>query len=102
MGRLIEVQVAPDSPTSLTVAVGDLLQFAASGGHVRRSPDVVEMVGPFLSAVVGSDGSILAPAGAPSTVFFLAQRPGHATIDVVTGDPWHQPQTTVFHISVGP
>jgi len=102
MGRLIEVQLAPDGPTRLTVVTGDLLQFAASGGHVRSGDSCIEMLGPFRSAVVGLNGEVLAPMGPPNVVFFLARQPGSAEIDVVTGDPWHCPETTTLEIVVQP
>jgi hypothetical protein len=99
MGRLIEVQ-GPQLPACLTIAVGDLLHFAASGGHVRSGVEVVQMLGPLLSAVLGTNGEILSPMGAPNNVLFLALRAGHASIDVVMGDPWHAPQTTRWEIDV--
>jgi hypothetical protein len=102
MGRLIEIQLAPDGPARLTVMVGDLLQFAASGGHVRSGESCIEMLGPFRSAVVGLNGEVLAPMGAPNVVLFRALQPGSAEIDVVTGDPWHGPETTVLGIAVQP
>jgi hypothetical protein len=100
MGRLIEIPDAQALPPSVTVDVGDLLCFAASGGHVQSGADVVEMLGPFLPGVLRDNGEILSPMGAPNTVFFFARRPGRATIDVVTGDPWHAPQTTTLQITV--
>ena len=100
MGRLIEVQDAQGLPASLTIDVGDLLQFQAAGGHVKSGSGIVEMLGPFLSAVVADNGQILSPEGAPNTVLFLGCRPGRAVIDVVTGDPWHAPRTTVLEINV--
>jgi hypothetical protein len=100
MGRLIEVQHAQDLPTRLTIRVGDLLLFGATGGHVHSGAEVVEILGPFIPGVVGNDGQILSPMGAPNTVLFLARRPGRVTIDVVTGDPWHAPETTALDITV--
>jgi hypothetical protein len=100
MGRLIEVQHTQDLPTSLTIRVGDLLVFGASGGHVHSGTEVVEILGPFLPGVLGDDGQILSPMGVPNAVLFLARRPGRATIDVVTGDPWHEPKTTALGITV--
>ena len=102
MARLIEVQHAQNLPTNLTIRVGDALAFGATGGHVRSGADVVEILGPFLPGVLGDNGRILSPMGAPNTVLFLARRPGRATIDVVTGDPWHAPQTTALDITVDP
>jgi hypothetical protein len=100
MARLIEVQLTPGCPTSLTTVVGDVLQFAASGGHVRSGSGTVEMLGPFRTAMLGENGQILTPAGGPNVVFFLARLPGHATINVVSGDPWHAPKNTAFEIVV--
>jgi hypothetical protein len=99
MGRLIEIQDALDCPASLTIAVGDLLQFSASGGHVMSGASL-EMLGPFLPAVLAGNGEPLAPVGAPNTVLFLARRPGRAVIDVVVGDPWHAPRTVAITIDV--
>jgi hypothetical protein len=105
MGRLIEIQDPPAAPARLTVEVGDVLQISASGGHVRSGADVIEMVGPLIGAVLAEDGGkpssdILAPMGAPNTVLFIARRTGRAVIDVVTGDPWHAPRTSVLDIDV--
>jgi len=100
MGRLIEVQHAQNLPASLTVRVGDVLVFGATGGHVHSDTEVVEILGPFLPGVLGDNGQILSPMAAPNAVLFLARRPGRATIDVVTGDPWHAPKTTVLGITV--
>jgi hypothetical protein len=102
MGRLIEIQQVQGLPQGVTLRVGDALYFAATGGHVRVGADVVEIVGPFLPGVLRENGEILSPMGAPNAVLFLARRPGRATIDVVTGDPWHAPQTTPLEITVGP
>jgi hypothetical protein len=80
MGRLIEIQHAPEAPARLTMEVGDLLQFAATGGHVRSGTDVLEMLDPSLPAVVAPHGEIISPLGAPTTVMFVARSPGRATI----------------------
>ena len=100
MGRLIEVQQAEGLPPILTIAVGDVLVFNATGGHVQAGADVIELYGPLLPGVVGDKDQILSPMGAPNTVLFLARRPGRATIDVVTGDPWRAPQTIPLDIIV--
>jgi hypothetical protein len=102
MGRLIEAQLTPDGPTRLTIMVGDMLQFAASGGHVRSGERCIEMLGPFRSAVVAINDEVLAPMGAPNVVLFIARQPGSAEIDVVTGDPWHSPETREIEIVVQP
>ena len=100
MSRLIEVEDVLELPDRLRLAVGDLLRIAASGGHVRDGTRTVEMLGPFLTSVVGTNGDVIAPMGPPNTVFFLVRGLGDATIDVVTGDPWHAPRTTVLELSV--
>jgi hypothetical protein len=100
MGRLIKVQQMQDLPSQVTLQVGDALFFAATGGHVQFGADIVEIIGPFLPGVLRENGEILSPMGAPNAVLFLACRPGRAMIDVVTGDPWHAPQTTILEISV--
>ncbi len=100
MPRLIEVPDVRACPAAQTVKVGDVLLFHAAGGHVRSGGDVIELVGPFISAIVGDEGTILTPVGPPNTVLFRARRPGRARIDVVTGDPFHGPQTTILRITV--
>jgi hypothetical protein len=100
MGRLIDVQDAPFSFQAITVKVGDLIQFGATGGRVQSRTGVLEMWGPFLPAVVGENGEILTPSSAPNTVFFSARRPGRATIVVISGDQWRGSETTTLEISV--
>jgi len=100
MGRLIEVQYAQGLPPRLTLQVGDVLVCRATGGHVQSGADVVEILGPFVPGIMGDNGQILSPMGAPNAVLFLARRPGRATIDVVTGDPWRAPQTTTLDLTV--
>jgi hypothetical protein len=100
MALLIEVQDCRACSSPLTLHPGDVLLVRATGGHVRSGEDVVELLGPFLAAVVGDDGAVVAPMGAPNTVLFRARRPGRALIDVVTGDPFHAPQATPLGIVV--
>jgi hypothetical protein len=100
MGRLIEVQDAQQCPSPLTVRTGDVLSFRAAGGCVRSGGDVVEMWGPFLRAALGNQGNLLTPTGGQNTVLVRAHGPGRATIEVVTGEPWHAPQTTILGITV--
>ncbi len=100
MPRLIEVRDARACQSPQTIKVGDVFLFRAAGGHVRSGDDVLELLGPFTPAVVGDDGTIFTPMGPPNTVLFRARQPGQALIDVVTGDPFHAPQTTVLRIAV--
>jgi hypothetical protein len=77
-----------------------MLVFGATGGHVHSGAEVVEILGAFVPGVLGNNGEILSPMGAPNAVLVLARRPGRATIDVVTGDPWHAPKTTALSITI--
>lgn len=100
MSRLIEIQPsAQDMPGDMTVGVGDLLRFAASGGRVREGA-AVELVGIFVESVLGTNGSVLAPMGSPNTVLFRARTPGRSAIDIVTGDPWRSPATRSMTVVV--
>lgn len=102
MSRLIEIQpVAQDLPADLTVGVGDVLRFAASGGRVLEGA-AVQILGIFVESVLGPDGRVVAPMGPPNAVLFHARLPGRAAIDVVTGDPWRSPATRSMTIVVEP
>ncbi|HEY0700254.1 MAG TPA: hypothetical protein VGD43_20920 [Micromonospora sp.] len=93
MTRLIEIEPATQElPPELTVAVGDILRFAASGGRVREG-SAVEPLGILVGSVVGTDGTVVAPQGPPNVVLFRACSPGRAQVDVVTGDPFRSPTT---------
>jgi hypothetical protein len=93
MSRLINIQPVPrELPASLTLSVGDVMLFAASGGHVLDGV-AVELRGSFVESVLGTDGRVHTPMGPPNVVLFFAREPGQAVIDIVTGDPWHSPAT---------
>jgi hypothetical protein len=100
MARLIEVPDARTCPPALTVLPGDVLLFHATGGHVRSGNQAIDLLGPYLQAVLGDNGAVLAPAGAPNLVLFWARRPGRARIEVIAGDPWHAPQTVTLEITI--
>jgi hypothetical protein len=100
MGRLIELHDAPELPASLTVGLGDVLRFGASGGRVRSGKDVVEMLGPFMPAVLGTNGEILSPMGVPNTLLCVARRSGTAVVEIVGGFPWRESETAVVEIKV--
>ena len=102
MGRLIEVQDALSIRKDLTVRIGDVLMFSASGGRVRSGQEAVELLGLFAPAVLGGNEEVLSPAAAPNTALFLAFSAGRATIDVVMGDPWHSHQTATLSVIVEP
>jgi hypothetical protein len=100
--RLVELQPSARAlPADLTVAAGDVLRFAASGGHVRQGA-AVELLGTFFTAALATDGRVLAPAGAPNAVLFRASRPGQAFIDVVYGDPYGATATATMTVTVDP
>ena len=100
MGRLIEVDDPLKCPSRLAVHTGDMLLFRAAGGRVRSGQGIVEMLGPFLQAILVEGGEVLTPQGPPNTVLFRACRPGHAVVDVITGDPFYQPHTTSCELTV--
>lgn len=100
MSRLINIEHAPECPSGLTVKVGDVLLFAATGARVRSGLDVVEISGPFIPGVVGDNGQVFSPAASPNAVMIIARRTGRAAIEVITGDPWHATQTTSLAITV--
>lgn len=100
MTRLIELQADQDLPARLTMVVGDLLWLEASGGHVLAGESSVELLGAFLKCVVGLEGEVLTPMGAPNVVLFRARRAGTARVAVVSGDPWHQPTTTALELDI--
>ena len=100
MGRLIDLRHGvPGEPRSLTIAVGDVLRVAATGGRVREG-SAIELLGIYTESTVGTDGSVLTPAGAPNVVLFLGIAPGESVIDVVTGDPWRSPTAHEVRVSV--
>jgi len=101
MGRLIEVQQGQVCSSPLGVQPGDVLLFHATGARVRPGSEGVEILGPFLPAVLGDNGEILTAMGAPNTVLLRALRPGQATIELISGDPWHAPRSTTLEIAVG-
>ena len=99
---MIEVQHPHALSASLSITVGDLLVFRATGGHIHAGAEAVELLGPFIPGILGENGAIVSPMGPPNSVLFLARRPGQATVDVVTGDPWYSPKRTTLNIVVEP
>lgn len=102
MSRYIDVR--PDEeglPAELVIAVGDVVRFSATGGRIRSGTGV-ELLGVLSESVVGTDGSVLTPLGAPGTVLVRARSPGLAVVDVVTGDPFRSPVTRSVVVRVEP
>ncbi len=100
MSRLVEIQLDQPILAPLAVRAGDVLMFQATGARVHEGGSAVEMWGPFRTAVVGADGSILAPEGPPNAVLVRVRQPGSATLDVFSGDPFHGPRTSRVQVVV--
>ena len=60
----------------------------------------MELWGPVLPAVVGETGAVVSPAGPPSAVLVRALRPGSATVELFTGDPFHAPRAATLSLTV--
>jgi len=88
MTRLIEIDDAKYCAPSLSVKVGDLLVFSASGGWVNTGDSALRLVGVFMRAVIGTNRMVLEPVGSPNAVVFEVQQQGQATIDVISGNPF--------------
>ena len=100
MSRLIDIQPAQqDLPQELVVEVGDVLRFAATGGHIRTGA-AIELIGILTESVLGTNGQVLSPMGAPGAVLFRANEAGRAVLDIVTGDPWQSPTTRSLNVRV--
>jgi hypothetical protein len=82
------------------VRVGDVLLVRAAGGLVRTGENVLETLGTFVPAILGTDNSILSPAGAPNTILYRAREAGDALVELVTGDPFYSPHRNHVAITV--
>lgn len=102
MSRLIEIETLVDLPGELEIAVGDLLAFPATGGRVTSGAGVIAMLGAFVPGTLTAGGRVVAPVGAPGTVVVLARGPGRARLELMAGDPWRAPTTTVVSLRVDP
>ena len=100
MPRLIEVQQDQLDSAVQDMKVGDVLLFRASGGRVRAGEEVVELLGVFMTAVIGTSGEILEPLGPPNAVLFRALNSGEAKISITAGDPFYDPKTAELRINV--
>lgn len=100
MARLIEVGDA--APAVLTVKVGDLLSFSASGGGVEDKGSVLRTLGPFSPAIVALNGEALAPETMPTTILVEALEPGAATVLLFSGSRFEPPQQRRVRITVEP
>ncbi|MFF0943302.1 hypothetical protein ACFYE2_03625 [Kocuria sp. CPCC 205300] len=93
MPRLIDIRPGEERvPDELALTVGDVIRIAATGGRIHTGT-AVEMLGVFTDSVVGTDGSILTPLGAPAIIMFRARQPGTAIVDIVLGTPFGPSET---------
>ena len=83
MPRLIDA--GPDAPATLTLRVGDIVRFNATGGRVLHGGDALENLGAFAPGVVGTHGGVLSPQGVPATQAFRALRAGAAAVELHRG-----------------
>ena len=74
----------------------------ASGARIRSGADVVELLGPFVQAVLGEDGSVLTPMGPPNVVLVRARQSGRAAIDVMAGSSTRWPAARLWAIASAP
>ena len=100
MKRLIEIDDATAVPSSVTIGVGDVLLFAATGSRVLSGSENIAVMGPFVRSVIGDDGQVYSPAGPPNSLAVVARQPGHAVIEVMTGDPWHATRTAKLGVAI--
>ncbi|MEA3053589.1 MAG: hypothetical protein QOG72_2492 [Sphingomonadales bacterium] len=98
MSRLIDI--GADPVAGLTVRVGDVLSFSASGGRVESGGSAIETLGSFLPAVVGLNGEVLTPETPPTTVLFRAAGPGRARLTLFSGSNWAAPQSRTVEIEI--
>ncbi len=92
MGRLIDVASIRDLPPAVTLQAGDLLLVRATGGRVLEGAETLQALGTFGAAALAPDGQVLAAAGEPAAVAFLARMPGTARIEVMRGGPFGGPR----------
>lgn len=101
MPRLIEITDVSAVPAQVTVAPGDVLWFAASGGRILPGEaGVLELVGIYQQAMMAEAGRIVSPEGPPAAVLFRAARGGASTIEVMSGDPFRQTQRKRLRVIV--
>jgi len=100
MALLIDVVNVEVLASPITLHAGDLFSFKASGGQVNSGTEIIELLGPFSTAILQDNGEIISPMGPPGILLFFARRPGKAKIEVVSGDPFFKPILTHLEIIV--
>jgi hypothetical protein len=94
MRRYIEVQNARSCPSPLCVQVGDVLVVYTAGARVRSGDQSIQLLGPFITAMVGQNGEIIEPAGNPGLVILRGLQPGLARVELILGEA---PLTATSH-----
>lgn len=82
MSRLIELQDPAGCPSPLAVRPGDVLLCSATGGRIVAGDDVAEVLGGYLTAVVGITGTVVEPMGAPNAVLVRVLAAGLAALEL--------------------
>ena len=100
MARLVKVQDIGECASPLTLQQGDVILFHAVGGRVRSGRAVVEFLGAYVPGILADNGSIVSPLGAPNTVLFRTRQPGRASVEIISGDPFHRTESTAVEINV--
>jgi hypothetical protein len=100
MPKLIEIGPIQKLPARLAIKVGDVLRLRATGARVPSLTSALEIIGFYNSGVIGDNGQVLTPIGAPNTVLIIGRHPGKVMLEVVTGDPWSNVKTTKLQVDI--
>jgi hypothetical protein len=102
MSRLIELQDPAGCESPLVVRAGDVLLCSATAGRVVAGDEVAQVLGGFLTAVVGVTGIVVEPMGAPNAVLVHVLMPGRATIEFGVGTGFKKPCKVALDLEVEP
>jgi|SRR4249919_2296171 hypothetical protein len=102
MGRLIDYQPALAPGSRLAINVGDVIVIKVSGVRVREGADIVEVLGPLMSSVVGDTGEVFSPMGTPNAIVIVGRAAGHATLELMLGEPWRTPKRSTLDLEIAP
>ena len=100
MARFIEVQRRDKFPALLAARVGDVLVFHATGAQIIEGAAAIEVLGPFVMALLGEDGQVVTPTGSPNAVLARAAAPGQAMLELFIGQPFHSRKTTTIALQI--
>lgn len=88
MARLFEIDDPSACPSPLPLRPGEVARVAVSGGRVVSGGAAVEVLGPFVPAILGAGGALLTPMGPPGAILLVARSPVPAEVEVFAGDPF--------------